>query len=72
MGRNKSSDKVDADSGIIFCRRQGDFVKKGEKLLEVYGKSLDALESGKQQLEAALDFCEEKPEEKKLVLKEIK
>lgn len=72
VGRNKSSDKVDADSGIIFCRRQGDFVKKGEKLLEVYGKSPDALESGKQQLEAALAFSAEKPEEKKLILKEIK
>lgn len=72
VGRNKSSDKVDADSGIIFFKKQGDFVKKGEKILEVYGKNKESLEGGKQQLEAALNFCEEKPEEKKLILKEIK
>ncbi|MGN0728451.1 thymidine phosphorylase [Treponema sp.] len=71
VGRNKASDKVDADAGIIFHKRQGDFVKKGETIMEVYGKNSESLASGKAGLENALSFSSEKPENKKLILKEI-
>lgn len=72
VGRNKTSDKVDPDSGIIFAKKQGDFVKKGEKIMDVYGKDSSSLESGFASLEQSVSYCAEKFENRKLILKEIK
>ncbi|MDY4901464.1 MAG: thymidine phosphorylase [Treponema sp.] len=72
VGRNKTSDEVSADSGIIFAKRQGDYVKKGEKIMDVYGKDDLSTESGTAALKNAVTYSSEKPEEKKLILKEIK
>lgn len=72
VGRQKTSDKVDADSGIIFAKRQGDYVKRGEKIMDIYAKDKDSLEKGKQELENAVSYSSKKFESSKLILKEIK
>ena len=71
VGRNKTSDKVDADSGIILLQRQGDFVKKGQPIMEVYGKSQNALDSGLVVLKKAVSYSDTKLPEQKLIIKEI-
>ncbi|MBP5358029.1 MAG: thymidine phosphorylase [Treponema sp.] len=72
VGRNKTSDAVDPDSGIIFARRQGDFVKKGEKIMDVYARDQKSLDAGMTALSDAVTYSGEKLQEKKLILKEIK
>lgn len=72
VGRQKTSDKVDADSGIIFAKKQGDYVKRGEKIMNIYAKNQDSLEKGKQELENAVSYSSQKFESSKLILKEIK
>lgn len=78
VGRKKSGDKVSADSGIVFKKRSGDFVKKGESILEVYGKDENSLSEGKDELLKAIFIDEknkeknEKSAQKKIILKEIK
>ncbi len=72
VGRNKTTDAVDADSGIIYAKRQGDFVKKGEKIMDVYAKDDSCLENGFRALEKTLTYSREKPETKNLIEKEIR
>ncbi len=72
VGRNKTTDTVDADSGIILEKRQGEVVKKGEKIMSVFAKSEKTLEDGKESLREAIGILSEKPIEQKLILKEIK
>lgn len=72
VGRNKTSDKVDANSGIIYIKKQNDFVKKGDKIMDVYGKDENSLENGSKLLEQTLYYNQEKNELKNIILKEIK
>lgn len=72
VGRNKTSDSVDPDSGIIFAKRQGDFVRAGDKIMDVYGKDAASLVSGSAALQKALSYSDEPIEKSKLILKEIK
>ena len=72
VGRNKTSDAVDADSGLIFTRRQGDFVHAGEKIMDVYARDSASLDSGMKSLSGALSYTSEKAAEKNLILKEIR
>ncbi|MBQ2479867.1 MAG: thymidine phosphorylase, partial [Treponema sp.] len=62
----------DADSGLIFAKKQGDLVKKGEKIIDVYAKDAGALVTGTAAVAKALSYSDQKPAEKKLILKEIK
>ncbi len=72
VGRNKTSDAVDPDSGIIFAKRQGDFVRAGEKIMDVYARDQKSPESGFASLGDAVSYSEQKFENRKLILKEIK
>lgn len=72
VGRNKTSDAVDPDAGIIFAKRQGDFVKKGEVIMDVYARDEKSLDAGMGAIADAVEFSAEKIQEKKLILKEIK
>ncbi|MBP5452020.1 MAG: thymidine phosphorylase, partial [Treponema sp.] len=72
VGRNKTSDAVDPDSGIVFRKRQGDFVRAGETLMDVYARDEKSLEAGMNAISDAVSYSEEKVPEKKLILKEIK
>lgn len=71
VGRSKTSDPVDPDSGIIFSKHDGDFVHCGEKIMDVYGKDEDAVEKGKNELEGILEYSEREREKSKLIFKEI-
>ena len=72
VGRNKTTDAVDPDSGIIFAKREGDAVKKGDKIMDVYARDDASLDSGCASMDGAVSYVQEKPECAKLILKEIK
>lgn len=71
VGRNKTTDSVFADSGLIFTHRAGDFVHKGDKILDIYAKDDASLAAGTASMENALSYANIAPQEQKLILKEI-
>lgn len=72
VGRNKTTDKVCAEAGIILHAKTGDAVKKGEVLMEIFGKDEECLSPAKKILEEALSYSDEKIARPPLILKEIK
>lgn len=72
VGRNKTSDKVDADSGIILSKVQGETVKAGQKIMDVYAKDEKSLEEGVAALKKAVSYSKTTITQNKLILKEIK
>lgn len=72
VGRNKTSDKVDADSGIILSKVQGEAVKAGQKIMDAYAKDEKSLEEGVAALKKAVSYSKTKIAQNKLILKEIK
>lgn len=72
VGRNKTTDSVCADAGIIFAKRQGDLVHKGDKLMDVYAKDAPSLMAGAASLSDAVSYTTQKPKQTNLIYKEIK
>ena len=71
VGRNKTTDKVCAEAGIILNKVSGDYTKKGELLMEIYGKNQECLESAKAQLQNAVSYSENECQKRSLILKTI-
>lgn len=71
VGRNKTTDKVCAEAGIILHAKTGDAVKKGERLMEIFGKDEECLLPAKKILEEAVSYSDEKITRPPLILKEI-
>ena len=72
VGRNKTTDKVCAEAGIILHAKTGDAVKKGERLMEIFGKDEECLLPAKKILEEAVSYSDEKITSPPLILKEIR
>lgn len=71
VGRNKTSDSVCKDAGIILHAASGTYVKKGDLVMEIFGKDESCLEPAKKMLAEAVSFSAEKPEKKPLIYKII-
>ena len=71
VGRNKTSDPVCAEAGIILHKREGDAVKKGELIMEVYGKDEECLVPAAEKLRAAVSYSSQKSERHPLIYKTI-
>lgn len=72
VGRNKTSDSVCAEAGIILHATSGTKVNKGDLLMEIYGKDEASLEPAKKMLEEAVFYYENEPEKKPLIYKIIR
>lgn len=72
VGRTKTTDPVCPDAGMILFKKTGDLVKKGEPLMEVYGKDENSLSESKTILSKAVTYSAEKPETNPLIYKIIR
>lgn len=72
VGRNKTEDKVCGDAGFILHRIQGDFVKKGDIIMDVYGKSDDCFANAIPLIENAITYSEKEIATAPLIYKEIR
>lgn len=72
VGRTKTTDSVCAEAGMVLHAVQGDFVHKGDLIMEIYGKDAACLDEAKKQLEAAVTYSEKAVDVKPLILKEIR
>ena len=71
VGRNKTTDPVCGDAGIILIKHSGDKVSKGDLIMEIYGQNEECLESARKSLEAAVTYSSSAPEKNPLIYKEI-
>ena len=73
VGRNKSDDPVYADAGFIVHKKTGDAVKKGDLILDVYGKDEESLKSAVKIIqEEAVSYSKTAIEKQPLIVKEIR
>ena len=56
---------------MILLKRTGDFVKKGETIMEVFGKNEESLETSLLQLKNAVTYQENPLKERKLIYETI-
>lgn len=71
VGRNKTTDPVCGDAGMILHAHTGDMVRKGDLIMEIFGKDKDCLEPAKRLLEEAVSYSEKQPEKNPLIFKKI-
>ena len=71
VGRNTSADTVSPDVGLIFSKKSGDRVEKGETVATVFGKDEASLAASRPLVEAALAIEPAAPPNKSLIIKEI-
>lgn len=71
VGRNKTTDPVCGDAGMILHKTSGMFVNKGDLIMEVFGKDQECLTPALKQLEEAVTYSSTAPEKKPLIYKTI-
>ena len=71
VGRDKTTDPVCPDAGMVLRARTGDKVKAGDVIMEVYGKDEACLEPAMQKLREAVSVQDAEPKKVPLIYKEI-
>lgn len=66
-GRKTVSDQIDHSVGVLFYKKYGDRIKKGEPLLEIHSKNKQDTELSKQKLTKAIKYSQAQPSKLKLV-----
>lgn len=72
VGRNKTTDDVSADAGFILHAKTGSTVKKGDVILEAFGKNAQSLKDASEKIENAISYTSEKPNSQKLIYEIIR
>jgi len=67
-GRETKESSIDYAAGIVFDKKTGDNVVKGEVIATLYTNKQDKLEKACSLLDSAIQFCEVKPKAKPLIL----
>ena len=71
VGRNTAADSVSPDVGLLFEKKSGSRVEKGDLVARVYGKDKASLEAARPLVEEALAIGNAAPASKSLIIKEI-
>ena len=71
VGRDKTTDPVCPDAGMVLRARTGDKVNAGDVIMEVYGKDEACLEPAMQKLREAVSVQDAEPKKVPLIYKEI-
>jgi pyrimidine-nucleoside phosphorylase len=71
VGRNTTSDPVYPDVGFIFDKKAGDRVKRGQKILTMYGKDESSLSAVREDVERSIRIGLDPPPRRPLILEEM-
>ncbi|MCQ2591552.1 MAG: thymidine phosphorylase [Treponema sp.] len=71
VGRNKTTDSVCPDAGIILHAKTGNKVSKGDLIMEIFGKDDDCLQPALESLKSAVSYSKEPLNKNKLIYKKI-
>lgn len=66
-GRKNVSDLIDHSVGIVLHKKHGDFVSKGETLLEIHGKDKEAILNVKRKATSSIILGQNPPSKLKLI-----
>lgn len=72
VGRNKTTDSVCAEAGVILHKKCGDPVSVGDVLMDVYGKNAESIRIAQPLLEKAVTYSEQPVQQQKQIIKVIK
>jgi pyrimidine-nucleoside phosphorylase len=71
VGRNRTTDPVSPTAGVQFHKKGGDSIKQGEAIMTVWAKDKQSLEASLPLLADAVEYGQEAPAKRTLILKEI-
>jgi pyrimidine-nucleoside phosphorylase len=71
VGRNKTTDPVFPDVGLVFEKKVGDEVAAGDLVCLVYGKDEAGLAAARPLVEAAVSYSKERPTARKPIIEEL-
>lgn len=71
VGRNVTTEKVCTDAGFILHKTEGEFVKSGETIMEVFGKNEECFGNAIPLLNSSITYLDKKFENKPLIVKGI-
>ncbi|MDR0877639.1 MAG: thymidine phosphorylase [Treponema sp.] len=71
VGRNRSDDPVSPTAGLQFLRKSGDPVKKGDMIINVWGKDPASLDEALPRIAEAVEYSPSAPPPRTLILKEV-
>lgn len=71
VGRNVAADPVFPEAGLVFERRRGDFVRRGDRIATLYGKNGDSLREALLLARKALTISDAAPPPRTLIIEEI-
>lgn len=66
-GRKNVSDSIDHSTGIVLYKKHGDFINKGEAILEIHGKDEEAILNVKRKAVSAITLGQKPPSKLKLI-----
>ena len=70
-GRAKKEDPVSPTAGVVCMHKPGDYVTKGEPILELHGDKEDCFDSAIDALEGAIEISDSPPDELSLIIDKI-
>ncbi|MGF7109049.1 thymidine phosphorylase [Treponema pedis] len=71
VGRNKTTDSVCPDAGMEILKHKGDTVKKGDVIMNVYGKNSECLTGAIKILKDSVKYSSSAPSKEALIFKVI-
>lgn len=71
VGRNVTTEKVCPDAGFILHKTEGNFVKQGETIMEVFGKNEECFDNALPLLNSSITYSNEKIKNQPLIVKGI-
>jgi len=71
VGRNKTTDKVCFDAGMILNKKTGDKVSKGDLIMDIFGKNQECLTEALTLIKSAVTYSQNPPEKNELIYKKI-
>ena len=66
-GRETKESNIDLTVGLVFQKKKGDYVKKGETIALIHGNDRKKTDTAKKRFLNAIAFSEQKPEETPLI-----
>jgi pyrimidine-nucleoside phosphorylase len=71
-GRKKIRDKIDPNAGIIFKKKVGDAVRRGERIATICADHKEGIPLAKSRIERALHYSASKPRTPSLILSNVR
>jgi pyrimidine-nucleoside phosphorylase len=71
VGRDTAADSVSPDVGLVFEKKSGDRVAKGDLVARAWGRDPASLEAARPLVEASLEIADRAPPRRSLIIKEI-